>query len=87
LKENASPFSTPTPAPQKSIPRSQEQPLTAGPPAPVSEIPVSSTNANENNSNKESEGVLFVIIVPMFMLVNSQCDLHSSSCDYSLQVY
>jgi hypothetical protein len=46
-----------------------------------------STNANENNSNKESEGVLFVIIVPMFLLVNSQCDLHSSSCDYSLQVY
>jgi hypothetical protein len=47
LKENASPFSTPTPAPRKSIRRSQEQPLTAGPPAPVSEIPVSSTNANE----------------------------------------
>ncbi|XP_059429393.1 nuclear transport factor 2 [Corylus avellana] len=56
LKENASPFSTPTPAPRKSIPRSQEQPLTAGPPpAPVSDIPVSSTNANENSSNKESE--------------------------------
>lgn len=63
MKENAAPFSNQTPVPRKSVPKSQEQPVTAGPPlAPVSEILVSSTNANENSSNKESEGVLFVII-------------------------
>lgn len=56
LKENAAPFSSPTPAPRKSVPKSQEQPLTAGPPpASMSETAASSTNANEISSNKESE--------------------------------
>ncbi|XP_062174286.1 nuclear transport factor 2-like [Alnus glutinosa] len=56
LKENAAPFSTQTLAPRKSVPKTQEQPVTAGPPlAPVSEMLVPSTNANENSSNKESE--------------------------------
>lgn len=63
MKENAAPFSSPTPVPRRSVPKSQEQPATAGPsPAPVSPTPVSSTNADEDGGNKESEGVWFVII-------------------------
>lgn len=67
LKENAAPFSTQTLAPRKSVPKTQEQPVTAGPPlAPVSEMLVPSTNANENGSNKESEGVLFLLLCHCF---------------------
>ena len=54
----------PTYAPRRSVSKSQEQPVIAGPPPSplVSETPVSSTNANENSSNKDSEGVQFVIV-------------------------
>ena len=42
----------------ESVSKSQEQPVIVGPPPPlVSETPISSTNANENNSNKDYEGV------------------------------
>ncbi|GMY33851.1 putative G3BP-like protein [Fagus crenata] len=56
MKESAASFSTSTSVPRRPVSKSQEQPVTAGPPpALVSETPVSSTNANENSSNKESE--------------------------------
>ncbi len=58
MKESAASFSTSTSVPRRPVSKSQEQPVTAGPPpALVSETPVSSTNANENSSNKESEGM------------------------------
>ncbi|KAF5446418.1 hypothetical protein F2P56_032047 [Juglans regia] len=56
LKENAAPFSTQMPAPRKSVSKSQEQLVTGGPPpAPLSQTPVSSSNAAENGGEKESE--------------------------------
>ncbi|XP_030973316.1 nuclear transport factor 2-like, partial [Quercus lobata] len=64
MKESPAAFSSPTYAPRRSVSRSQEQPVIAGPPPPplVSETPISSTNANENSSNKDYEGVQFVIV-------------------------
>ena len=63
MKESPATFSALTYAPRRSVYKSQEQPVIAGPPPPppVSETPVSSTNANENSSNKDYEGVQFVI--------------------------
>ncbi|KAF3963729.1 hypothetical protein CMV_011911 [Castanea mollissima] len=56
MKESPAAFSVPTYAPQRSVAKSQEQPVIAGPPPPlVSETPVSSTNANENSSSKDNE--------------------------------
>ncbi|KAG7949058.1 hypothetical protein I3843_13G040800 [Carya illinoinensis] len=56
LKENAAPFSTQMPVSRKSVSKSQEQLVTAGPPpAPVPQTPVSSSNAAENGGEKESE--------------------------------
>ena len=56
-------ISAPTYAPRKSVSKIQEQPVIAGPsPSLVSETPISSTNANENSSNKDYEGVQFVIV-------------------------
>lgn len=67
MKENAAPFSTSMPAPRKSVSKSQEQVVSAGPPpAPVSQTPVSSSNAAEISGEKESEGSQFVVIVPFF---------------------
>ena len=58
MKESPAAFSTPTYAPRRSVSKSQDQPVIAGPPPPlVFETPVSSTNANENSSNKDSKGV------------------------------
>nr|POE85325.1 hypothetical protein CFP56_75065 [Quercus suber] len=55
-KESPAAFSAPTYAPRRSVSKSQEQPVIAGPPPLlVSETPVSRTNANENSSNKDSE--------------------------------
>ncbi|XP_030934743.1 nuclear transport factor 2 [Quercus lobata] len=55
----------PTYAPRRSVSKSQEQPVIAGPPPPplVSETPVSSTNANENSSNKDSEAEGYSIYI------------------------
>ncbi|KAL4632041.1 hypothetical protein ACB092_04G023500 [Castanea dentata] len=56
MKESPAAFSAPTYAPRRSVAKSQEQPVIAGPPPPlVSETPVSSTNANENSSSKDYE--------------------------------
>lgn len=85
LKENAAPFSTQMPAPRKSVSKSQEQLVTAGPPpAPVSQTPVSSSNAAENGGEKESEGLYFVVTVPLFLLVSLLYDLHPGCVGYSV---
>ena len=63
MKESPTAFSTPTYVPWRSVSKSQEQPVIAGPPPPlVFETLVSSINANENSSNKDYEGVQFVIV-------------------------
>ncbi|PQQ04962.1 putative G3BP-like protein [Prunus yedoensis var. nudiflora] len=58
MKESTVPFSTPTPASVRSVPKKQEQQVTAAPTSvPVSETVVSSTNARENgNLEAEAEG-------------------------------
>ena len=63
MKESLVAFFAPTYAPRRSVSKSQDQPVIARPPLPmVFETRVSSTNANENSSNKDSEGVQFVIV-------------------------
>ena len=63
MKESLVAFFAPTYAPRRSVSKSQDQPVIVGPPPPlVFETRVSSTNANENSSNKDSEGVQFVIV-------------------------
>lgn len=60
------PFSTPAAASARSVPKKQEQQVTAAPTSvPVSETVVSSTNARENG-NLEAEGMQFII--PLFNL-------------------
>ncbi|XP_021814196.1 putative G3BP-like protein [Prunus avium] len=58
MKESTVPFSTPAPASVRSVPKKQEQQVTAAPTSvPVSETVVSSTNARENgNLEAEAEG-------------------------------
>ena len=64
MQESLAAFSTLTYAPQRSVSKSQEKLVIVGPrPSPlVSKTLVSNTNANENNSNKDYEGVQFVIV-------------------------
>uniref|UniRef100_A0A7N2R4C7 Uncharacterized protein n=1 Tax=Quercus lobata TaxID=97700 RepID=A0A7N2R4C7_QUELO len=72
MKESPATFSALTYAPRRSVSKSQEQPVIAGPPPPppVSETPVSSKNANENSSNKDYEvqmpSVLLMAALPNF---------------------
>lgn len=54
MKDSSVPISSsPTPASVRSITKSQEQPASVSPPAPVAEKPVASTNAAENVNNQE----------------------------------
>ena len=63
MKESPVAFFAPTYAPRRSVSKSPDQPVIAGPPPPlVFETRVSSTNANENSSNNDYEGVQFVIV-------------------------
>lgn len=64
------PFSTPAPASVRSVPKKQEQQVTAAPTSvPVSETVVSSTNARENG-NLEAEGMQFIILLFNFISVS-----------------
>ncbi|BBH10008.1 Nuclear transport factor 2 family protein with RNA binding domain, RRM-RBD-RNP motifs [Prunus dulcis] len=58
MPQSTVPFSTPAPASVRSVPKKQEQQVTAAPTSvPVSETVVSSTNARENgNLEAEAEG-------------------------------
>ncbi|XP_030968108.1 uncharacterized protein LOC115988659 [Quercus lobata] len=77
MKESPATFSALTYAPRRSVSKSQEQPVIAGPPPPppVSETPVSSKNANENSSNKDYEvqmpSVLLMAALPNFPIMNA----------------
>ncbi|XVF21340.1 hypothetical protein REPUB_Repub12eG0082300 [Reevesia pubescens] len=58
MKENAVPLSVPTHSPVKSSVKSHEQPGTAAPPippAPVSDMQISSNNVAENGNNQDVE--------------------------------
>lgn len=62
MKETAAPSSMVAATPVRSSPKSQEQQVTAAPPAPsMTETNGSNANANELGNNQETEGA-----VPLF---------------------
>ncbi|KAK9281962.1 hypothetical protein L1049_004871 [Liquidambar formosana] len=64
MRENPVPLSNAIPASMKSVPKSIEQQVTAAsPPAVVSEIPLSSSNAIENGNNQEGEAEGYSIYI------------------------
>ncbi|XP_059660094.1 nuclear transport factor 2-like isoform X2 [Cornus florida] len=63
-KEGTATFSSPAPAPQRSVPKSQEHQVNSAlPPASAVETPVSSSNAIENDSSQEGEAEGYSIYI------------------------
>lgn len=59
MKESSVPFSSPTPTPQKTVPKSQDQQVTVAPlPTPVAEA-----NGIENGNIQDGEGRCLPILV------------------------